>query len=58
MSARVAGRYTLHVWSGYKRDAVAGSPFDVTVLPGQAAASACVAHLEAGASTRSLFSST
>jgi filamin len=44
--ARVAGRYTLHVWSGYKRDAVAGSPFDVVVLPGQAASSSCVAHLE------------
>jgi hypothetical protein len=44
--ARVAGRYTLHVWSGYARDAVVGSPFDVTVLPGQAASSSCVAHLE------------
>ena len=44
--ARVAGRYSLHVYSGYRRDAVAGSPFDVVVLPGQAASSSCVAHLE------------
>ena len=43
--AKVAGRYALHVWSGYKRDAVAGSPFDVIVLPGQASASSCVAQL-------------
>jgi hypothetical protein len=44
--AKVAGRYALHVWSGYKRDAVGGSPFDVNVLPGQAASSSCVAQLE------------
>ena len=43
--AKVAGRYALHVWSGYKRDAVAGAPFDVVVLPGQASASSCVAQL-------------
>ena len=43
--AKVAGRYALHAWSGYKRDAVAGSPFDVVVLPGQASASSCVAQL-------------
>ena len=43
--AKAAGRYALHAWSGYKRDAVAGSPFDVVVLPGQASASSCVAQL-------------
>ena len=30
--ARVAGRYSLHVYSGFRRDAVAKSPFDVAVL--------------------------
>ena len=44
--ARVAGRYSLHVYSGFRRDAVAKSPFDVAVLPGQAASSSCVAQLE------------
>ena len=44
--ARVAGRYALKVWSGHGREPVAGSPFDVVVMPGQAASSSCVARLE------------
>ena len=48
--ARVAGRYALKVWSGLGREAVFGSPFEINVLPGQAASSSCVAKLE-GAKT-------
>jgi len=38
------------VWSGLGREAVFGSPFEINVLPGQAASSSCVAKLE-GAKT-------
>ena len=44
--ARVAGRYTLYVWSGYKRDPVKGAPIEVRVSPGQAAAAHCIATVE------------
>ena len=45
--ARVAGRYALKVFSGLgASQPVFGSPFDATVLPGQAASSSCVARLE------------
>ena len=45
--ARVAGRYSLKVFSGHGASVpVSGSPFDAVVLPGQAASSSCVARLE------------
>ena len=47
LRARVAGRYSLKVFSGHGASVpVSGSPFDAVVLPGQAASSSCVARLE------------
>ena len=54
--ARVAGRYTLYVWSGYKRDPVKGAPIEVRVSPGQAAAAHCIATVE-GAHDEGFYSS-
>jgi len=44
--ARACGRYTLYVWSGFKREPILGSPVEIQVLPAQPAASACKALLE------------
>jgi len=44
--ARAVGRYTLYVWSGFKREPVLGSPCEIQVLPSQPAAAACKALLE------------
>ena len=55
--ARVAGRYTLYVWSGYKRDPVKGAPIEVRVSPGQAAAAHCVATVEGAHDDQGFISS-
>jgi len=44
--ARAVGRYTLYVWSGFKREPVLGSPCEIQVLPSQPAASSCKAQLQ------------
>jgi hypothetical protein len=44
--ARAVGRYTLYVWSGFKREPILGSPVEIQVVPSQPAAAACKALLE------------
>ena len=44
--ARAVGRYTLYVWSGFKREPILGSPVEIHVNPSQPAAAACKALLE------------
>ena len=44
--ARAVGRYTLYVWSGFKREPILGSPVEIQVVPSQPAAATCKALLE------------
>lgn len=44
--ARAVGRYTVYIWSGFKREPVLGSPCEVFVAPSQAVASSCKAQLD------------